>query len=453
MLGQERIKQIAERILARSTADQTEVLVTASDSALTRFANSTIHQNVAETDAEVKIRVVLRESSGAGAKIGVASTNDLEEVALLRTLEAALSIARLQPLNPDWKSLPFPQPVTEVASFSEATAGCTPEERARGAGTICLLARDGGVVASGALTTASLEIGIANSLGVSAYHRTTQADINTVIMSETSAGYASAFSMDVRALDFEAIGREAVTKCLKSRNPKPLEPGEYTVILEPYAVQDFLHMMTWTGFGAVAYQEGRSFMAGKLGQQIVDPRVSIWDDGLSGDGVPFPFDFEGVPKQRVDLIEAGVARGVVYDSYSAGKEAKSSTGHALPAPNPMGPLPLNLFFAGGDTSIQAMIRGTQRGIYVTRFHYTRPVDPVRVVITGMTRDGTFLVENGEIAYPVKNLRFTQSYLESLNHLDGISRATRLLTGMGGLTCDSVPALKVHQFRFTGATEF
>lgn len=453
MLGQERIKQIAERILARSTADQTEVLVTASDSALTRFANSTIHQNVAETDAEVKVRVVLREPSGVGAKIGVASTNNLEEAALLRTLEAALSIARLQPLNPDWRSLPPAQPVTEVASFSEATAGCTPEERARGAGTICLLARDAGVVASGALTTASLEIGIANSLGVSAYHRTTQADINTVIMSETSAGYASAFSMDVRALDFEAIGREAVTKCLKSRNPKALEPGEYTVILEPYAVQDFLHMMTWTGFGAVAYQEGRSFMAGRLGQQIVDPRVSIWDDGLSGDGVPFPFDFEGVPKQRVDLIEAGVARGVVYDSYSAGKEARSSTGHALPAPNPMGPLPLNLFFACGDTSIEEMIRGTQRGIYVTRFHYTRPVDPVRVVITGMTRDGTFLVENGEIAYPVKNLRFTQSYLESLNHLDGISRATRLLTGMGGLTCDSVPALKVHQFRFTGATEF
>lgn len=453
MLGQERIKRIAERILARSTADQTEVLVTASDSALTRFANSTIHQNVTETDAEVKVRVVLREPSGVGAKIGVASTNNLEEAALLRTLEAALSIARLQPLNPDWRSLPPAQPVTEVASFSEATAGCTPEERARGAGTICLLARDAGVVASGALTTASLEIGIANSLGVSAYHRTTQADINTVIMTETSAGYASAFSMDVRSLDFEAIGREAVTKCLRSRDPKPLEPGEYTVILEPYAVQDFLHMMTWTGFGAVAYQEGRSFMAGRLGQQIVDPRVSIWDDGLSDDGVPFPFDFEGVPKQRVDLIEAGVARGVVYDSYSAGKEARSSTGHALPAPNPMGPLPLNLFFAGGDTSIEEMIRGTQRGIYVTRFHYTRPVDPVRVVITGMTRDGTFLVENGEIAYPVKNLRFTQSYLESLNHLDGISRATRLLTGMGGLTCDSVPALKVHQFRFTGATEF
>jgi predicted Zn-dependent protease len=213
-------------------------------------------------------------------------------------------------------------------------------------------------------------------------------------------------------------------------------------------------MMSWTGFSAVALQEGRSFMAGKIGQPIVDPRVSIWDDGLSPDGVPLPFDFEGVPKQRVDLVQNGVARGVVYDSYTAGKEeGKASTGHALPAPNTFGPMPLNLFFGRGDATLDEMIRSTERGIYVTRFHYTRPVDPMRVVITGMTRDGTFLIENGEIAYPVKNLRFTQSYLEALNHLDSIGRDTRLLTGMGGIACDRMPALKAHQFRFTGATEF
>ena len=454
MLGQQRIKQITERILDRSMADQTEVMIQTYDGALTRFANSAIHQNVAETDSTVSIRAVLRDPSGCGAKIGVASTNNLDEPALLRTLEAALAIARRQPPNPDFKSLPGPQPITEVAAYCDATAGCTPEARARGAGTICLLARDAGVVASGALSTAAVELTVSNTLGIFAYHRATQADINTVIMSDTSAGYAAAFSLDVRDLDFEAIGREAAAKCLRSQNPQPLEPGEYTVILEPYAVQDFLHMMTWTGFGAVALQEGRSFMAGKIGQQIVDPRVSIWDDGLNPEGMPIPFDFEGVPKQRVDLIRSGVAQGVVYDSYAAGKEAgKASTGHALPAPNPMGPMPLNLFFAGGDTSLEEMIRSTERGIYVTRFHYTRPVDPLRVVITGMTRDGTFLVEQGEITCPVKNLRFTQSYLDALNQLDGISRASRLLTGMGGIACDRVPALKVHRFRFTGATEF
>jgi predicted Zn-dependent protease len=167
-----------------------------------------------------------------------------------------------------------------------------------------------------------------------------------------------------------------------------------------------------------------------------------------------PFDFEGVPKQRVDLIDDGVARGVVYDSYRAGKEeGKLSTGHALPAPNAMGPFPVNLFFSPGDATLEEMISSTERGIYVTRFHYTRPVEPKQVVITGMTRDGTFLIENGKIAYPVKNLRFTQSYLEALNHVDMIGQTPRLLAGMGGLARASVPALKLGSFSFTGATEF
>lgn len=448
MLGQKRIKEIADSILSRSTADQTEVVILADDSYLTRFANSTIHQNVAETDAEVRIRVVL------GSRIGVATTNNLADEALAATLENALAIARLQPENPDFKSLPGPLPIAEVSAFSQATAACSPEQRARGAGAICLLAREVGVVASGALTTAALEFAVANSLGVFVYFPTTYADINTVVMSDTSAGYASALALDVNDLDFEAIGREAVTKCQRSQNPRALEPGEYPVILEPYAVQDFVQMMTYTGFGAVAMQEGRSFLSGKLGQQIVDPRVSIWDDGLNPDGLPLPFDFEGVPKQRVDLITEGVASGVVYDSYRAGKEeGKTSTGHALPAPNPFGPVPINAFFAPGNATLEEMIASTERGLYVTRFHYTRPAEPTKVVITGMTRDGTFLVENGEIVHPVKNLRFTQSYLEALNHLDMIGGEPRLLLGMGGIARDSVPALKLNKFTFTGATEF
>ena len=454
MLGEKRIKEIADSILARSTADQTEVVILSSDSYLTRFANSTIHQNVAETDTEVRIRVVLQRGGEDGAQVGVATTNDLDPEALARTLESAMDIARVQPRNPAFRSLPGPQPLPNVTAFSESTAGCTPEQRARGAGAICTLARDQGVVASGALTTATFEVGVANSLGVSAYSATTSADINTVIMSDTSAGYAAALALDVDDMNFEAIGREAVDKCLHAQNPRSLEPGEYTVILEPYAVQDFIQMMSWTGFNAVAVQEGRSFMVGRMGEQIVDPRISIWDDGLSPEGIPLPFDFEGVPKQRVDLIQEGVARGVVYDSYRAGKEeGKSSTGHALPAPNSFGPMPLNVFFAPGKGSLAEMIRSTERGIYVTRFHYTRPVEPKQVVITGMTRDGTFLVENGELAYPVKNLRFTQSYLEALNHVDVIGAEPRLLPGMGGLGRDSVPALKLNKFRFTGATEF
>ncbi len=447
MLGEKRVKELTDGILARSTADQTEVVVMAGDEYLTRFANSTIHQNVAETDTAVRIRVVL------GSRVGVASTNNLDDEALARTLEGALAIARLQPENPDFKSLPGPQPLPKVVAFSQATADCTPEQRARGVGTICMMAREAGVVASGALTTAVLEFGVANSLGVFGHFSTTRADINTVIMSETSASYAAGMALDVNDMDFEAIGREAVEKCLRSQNPRALEPGEYTVILEPYAVQDFIQMMSYTGFSAVAMQEGRSFMAGKIGQQIVDPRVSIWDDGLDPQGLPVPFDFEGVPKQRVDLIENGVARGVVYDSYRAGKEGRASTGHALPAPNSFGPFPLNVFFGAGEASLEEMIASTDKGLYVTRFHYTRPVEPTRVVITGMTRDGTFLIENGEITYPVKNLRFTQSYLEALNRVDMIGKDPRLLPGMGGLGGTLQPALKLDGFTFTGATEF
>jgi len=447
MLGKERIKQIADSILSLSTADQTEVVVLVNDSALTRFANSTIHQNVAEINTEVRIRVVV------GSRVGVATTNNLAEAALARTLENALATTRLQPENPDFKSLPGPQPIAEVIAFSQATAGCTPEQRARGVGAICLMARAAGAVASGALTTTVFEAAVANSLGTLAYYPTTFADINTVVMSDTSAGYASALTLDVTNLDFEAIGQEALDKCVRSQNPRALDPGEYTVILEPYAVQDFIQMMSYIGFGAVALQEGRSFMVGKIGQQIVDGRVSIWDDGLDPAGLPWPFDFEGVPKQRVDLIDKGVARGVVYDSYHAGKEGKASTGHALPTPSPFSPFPLNVFFAPGDATLEEMIRSTERGLYVTRFHYTRPVEPTQVVITGMTRDGTFLVENGEIAYPVKNLRFTQSYLKALNHVEAIGQETRLLSGVVNYARDSVPALKVSQFRFTGATEF
>ena len=448
MLGEKRVKELTDGILARSTADQTEVVVLAGDEYLTRFANSTIHQNVAETDTEVRIRVVL------GNRVGVATTNNLDDEALTRTLENALSIARLQPENPDFKSLPEPQPLPEFASFSDATAGCTPEQRAEGVGAICLLAREAGVVASGALTTSQFEAAVANSLGVFGHFSTTKADINTVIMSDTSAGYASDMALDVKDLDFEAIGREAVEKCLRSQNPQSLEPGEYTVILEPYAVQDFLIMMAFTGFSAVAMQEGRSFMSGKIGQQIVDPRVSIWDDGLDPRGLPLPFDFEGVPKQRVDLIKEGVASGVVYDSYRAGKEeGKASTGHALPAPNTFGPFPMNAFFGPGDAALEDMIASTERGLYVTRFHYTRPVEPTKVVVTGMTRDGTFLIENGKIAHPVKNLRFTQSYLGALNQVDMIGEELRLLPGMGGLGGTLQPALKLRGFNFTGATEF
>lgn len=445
MLGEKRMREIAKQVLSLSSADQTEVLIMSEDSGLTRFANSYIHQNVAERNVVLQVRAVV------GKKIGVASSNDLSKEALERVVDTASTIATLQPENPDFISLPSPTPIVELDAFDEATAGFGPQDRARAVGVICQLAVDSGLIASGAFTTGVYELAVANSLGVFAYYATTSADINTVIMSDDSAGYAAATAWGVGEINAEAVGAEAVDKALKSRHPRELPPGRYPVILEEYAVADMVDMLGRLGFGALSVQEGRSLMVGRFGERIMSEVISIWDDGLDLTGLPMPFDFEGVPKQRVDLIKKGVAEAVVYDSYTAGKEGKASTGHGLPAPNTFGPIPGHIFMAPGEASEEEMLATMERGLWVTRFWYTRPVHPKLAIITGMTRDGTFLVEKGEIAYPVKNLRFTQSYLEALDNVELVGRETKLQQNWFGGT--RVPALKVAEFEFTGATEF
>jgi PmbA protein len=447
MLGEEKIREITAKVLGLSQADQTEVLVFSDDSQLTRFANSYIHQNVAERDVHVRVRAVV------GKRIGVASTNDLSGESLEKLVGTALEVAKLQLENPDFISLPEPSPISEVRAFSEATSGFTPEARAQAVGDICRRAVENDLVASGAFSTSVQEIAVANSLGVFAYFPTTLADLKTVIMGDDSSGYGASTAWDVEQLDAEAVGGEAVDKALRGRNPREIEPGRYTVILEEYATEDILEMLSYVGLGALAVQEGRSFMCDRFGEQIVGSAISLWDDGLDLRGLPLPFDFEGVPKRRVPLIENGIAMNVVYDSYTAGKERKASTGHGLPAPNTFGPLPINMFMAPGQATLEEMIASTEQGILVTRFWYTRPVHPKLAIITGMTRDGTFLIEKGEVAYPVKNLRFTQSYLDALGSVEMIGRTTKLIRSDFELNGNHVPALKLGEFEFTGATEF
>jgi len=450
VLGPERAKTIAERVLGFASADETEVLIQTEDSALTRFANSIIHQNVAEANVTVQVRVVV------GQQVGVASTNRLRDErgddALRDVVGAATQIARLLPPNPEFPGLPAPQPIPTVSAFVAATAQATPASRADAVGTICRLAVENGLVASGAFSTGAFELAVANSRGVWAYHPYTVADLTTVIMSDDSSGWAQRSALDVDDIDAEVAGREAVDKALRSQHPAAIEPGEYTVILEEYAVADLIGYLAYMGFSAQAVQEGRSFMGGRLGEQLVGANVSIWDDGLDPAGLPIPFDFEGVPKRRVDFIEQGVARAVVHDSHTASKEpGQVSTGHAMPAGVTWGPLPANLFMAPGATAKEEMLRSTEQGLWVTRFHYTNPVHPLMTILTGMTRDGTFLIEHGELVGPVKNLRFTQSVLEALNEVEAIGRETMLLAEYFGAS--RVPALQIGRFRFSGATEF
>jgi predicted Zn-dependent protease len=238
----------------------------------------------------------------------------------------------------------------------------------------------------------------------------------------------------------------------RAQNPADLEPGRYPVILAPDAVADMLAFFGYVAFNGLAVHEGRSFVASRLGQQVMTPSVSIWDDGLDASGLPQPFDAEGVPRQRVSLVEAGVVKGAVWDRRTAAKagEGRTSTGHALPAPNSFGAVPANIFMAPGKTSTEEMLSGIERGVWVTRFWYTRVVHPLEVIVTGMTRDGTFLIENGVITRPVRNLRFTQSYLAAMAGVTAIGAQTRLVDSTAGAA--RVPAIRVNAFNFTGATK-
>ena len=448
MLGEARLAEIAQQVLRASKADQTEVAVTGASSHLTRFATNTIHQNVSETDVTVRVRAIV------GNKTGVASGNELDAAGLERIVSAAETIARFQQENPEFRSLPKPKPFRSVDAVVEATAGATPMDRAEGAEKILKLSRAEGFDAAGAFATDDQELYIANSLGVDAYHRGTVASILTVIMGEDSSGYGAAASIDIAEVDPEAVGRVAVDKTLRSRNPQPIEPGAYTVILEEEAVADMLFYLGYMGFGALAVQEERSFMTGKIGQKITGEKITIWDDGSDPRGIPLPFDFEGVAKEKIVLIENGIAKNVVHDSFTAGREeGATSTGHALSMPNTFGPIPINLFMAPGDATKEEMLASTERGIWVTRFHYTNILHPVKTILTGMTRDGTFLIENGKITKPLKNLRFTQSVLEAFAGAEMLGAELKLVKDEWNPIGTCVPAVKIRGFQFTGTTDF
>lgn len=448
MLGESRLRGIADFVLKAAEADQTEVLITSGDSHLTRFATNTIHQNVSETNATVRVRSIVDR------KTGVASGTKLSDEALRNLVERAETVARFQKQNPEFRSLPEPRPIQGVDAYVEATASFKPRQRAEGVESILKLSRENDLDAAGAFATEAQEILVANSLGVSSYFCSTVASVMSVIMGKTGSGYGAAAAIDVSDLDPTKVGRTAIDKALRSANPTGIEPGEYTVILEEEAVADMVFFLGYLGMGALSVQEGRSFMAGKLGERVTGEQITIWDDGHDPRGIPLPFDFEGVAKEKVVLIEDGIARNVVYDSFTASREeGRHSTGHSLPAPNTLGPIPINLFMSTGTATKEEMLASTERGIWVTRFHYTNPVHPVKTILTGMTRDGTFLIENGTITRPLKNLRFTQSILEALANVEALGRDVKLVKDEWNAFGTCTPAAKIRNFRFTGTTEF
>ncbi len=438
---------VARRAVGLATAaggTEAEALVFVEDSQLTRFANSEIHQNVAESNASLNLRVAI------GKRVGVASSNRLDDEGLRRLAETAAGIARNSTELDDWGGLPEPTQTTEIpASWSEATAAATPEERAAGVRAVIAAADAAGVRAFGSFSTGSEEVAVANSHGVGATQRRTAAQLLTVTMADNGgSGYAEQAGVDVGSIDADVVGREAAEKARASRNPVAVEPGDWTVVLEEYAVVDLLSMLGYMGFSALAVQEERSFF--EPGKVIGTDLVTIVDDAADPGAMPMAFDYEGVAKQRVVLVERGVCRDVVWDTQTAARAGRASTGHGLPAPNPSGPFPLNIVMSAGDTPREQLIGDMDRGLLVTRFHYTNPVHPKLAIVTGMTRDGTFLVEDGRIVGPVRNLRFTQSYLAALAGTVAVGRERRTVKGdFGGVL---VPSVRIEGWTFTGTTE-
>lgn len=423
-----------------------EALYTGRDAALTRFAGSRIHQNVSEHDATLRVRAV------DGGRSGVASTNRLDAEGIGEVVARAVDICRRAAPNPRPAPLPPAEAGGVVSDVGHvpATADADPDLRAEGARAVIAAGDGAGLDVSGAFSTEAVTMAVANTNGLRSSHAFTQAKLLTVMTgADRASGYAQATSSDVGDIDAGAVGAEAADKAIRSEGATDIEPGAYDVVLEEYAVQTTLEYLSFNAFSALAVEEGRSFM--ELGRQVMGDNVSIWDDGTDATGLPSAIDFEGVAKRRVELVTDGVAIGLVHDSATAARAGVASTGHGLPAPNTFGPLTWNLFMAPGSSSKEAMLSSIERGIWVTRFHYVNIVHPRRGVLTGMTKDGTFLIEDGRITRPVRNLRFTEAIPEAFGRIAAIGSQTRMLASEYSGVNARVPALCIRGFSFTGAT--
>ena len=449
MIGRKKLTAKLEKVLAKSKADQTEILFVGTESGLTRYANSYIHQNVHEDNHKIFFRTVL------GKRVGVAATTSLALSDMQKTLADSIEIARQQPENPNFPGLPKPAKYKELKTYDQATAAFTPAKRAREVKRVIAEGKKKGFTMAGSLSTSSGEIAVLNSLGVRAYQPFTSAGINMIAMSDTSSGYASGTSRRIEDIRAGRLAAIAVEKCERSQDPIQVEPGVYEVILEPAAVAEMLEWLNYVSLGSKPFMQGTSFMSGRVGKKITAPDITIYDNALDSRSMAFPFDMEGVPKRKVVQIDKGVVRNVPYDRAAAKKAGKRSTGHAItPDESDEGAFGMNLFMKPGKTPRAKMIEGVKKGILVTRFHYINGfIDTRNSVLTGMTRDGTFLVEKGEIVSGIKNLRFTDNIMKSFKTVKAISKESeRVESWWSAVGCMTVPTLHLGKFRFSGKTE-
>ena len=462
MLTQEQAGDIFDRIKKLSSADEVEVLFSGGRFALTRFSNNTIHQNVAEENYVVSVR------SAFGGRTARAFTNKFDEESLRQVVCSAESLAKVQ--HSDADLLPMPDgrsageaPVsTQPSRYFQQTADITPELRAEGVKKIVDVADRHKLTTAGVYSSAEALDGIFNSRGLSRWHTQTSAEVSITMLAGDSSGWQKANSTDVGNLDPLALAEVAARKAVDSARPREIPAGKCTVILEPAAVLDIVGFMFWD-YSGMAILDQRSFLTGRIATKLFGDNITIWDDVAHPLQTGSPFDGEGVQRQRVALVENGIVKRVVYARATAERMKRSeykdkvgsiaATGHGFALPNEMGEMPLNIVFAPVSDlqSVEQMIASTERGVLVTRLWYIREVEPFEKMLTGMTRDGTFLVENGRVQGGVRNFRFNESLIHMLSNVEAMSVPVR---SCGEESFDMVvPAMKVREFNFTEVTKF
>ncbi len=447
LLPARELRRIMDTVLrlAKSTgADETEVHVDETADSLTRFANNTIHQNVAERGLNVSIRTVVDYRTAR------ATTNRIDEDSLRAAIEASLSLAHSQPKDPHLLPLPGKQRYRKVNRFMKDTAALTPEDRARAVRRACDLAIQNDQVAAGIFASGLQQSTLGNSRGLFAAYRETHAEFSITMQENSAASWAKANAATVRAFDPQKLAQRASEKAHMAVGSRELPPGRYTVILEPAAVLDLVGFLFYD-FSATALLDKRSCLNGRVGKPLFGKNISITDDVYHPLQLGAPFDGEGVARERVALVDRGVPKNLVYARSSAKSAGKKPTGHGFALPNEYGEAPMNLVFAGGDSSLEKMVASTDRGLLVTRLWYIREVDPYEKVMTGMTRDGLFLVEKGKVSGAVRNFRFNQSILEMLRNVEQLGPAVRA-TGEESFEM-VIPAMKVRGFHFSEVTKF
>lgn len=445
-MSQDQIKKQLDAIIQKSKMDNIEVYYEEHESSSTRFSSNVITQNLSGKDKKLTIKVLDNN------KVGIAESNDLSESAIERTLEKAKISASFQKENPDLLPLAEPQTYYAIEHYDEKLEKLDPVTKAEWIKKAVEKGKEYDFECSGIFTHGWKNYTIANSKGLFAQHKYSHIDFNLSMEKGEQSGWYEQSSYKLDNIDLDFIINKALDTTLKTKNPISLEPGNYTVIFSPEAVGELIYFLAFDGLNTLGQIEKANFFHDKFNEKVFSDKLSFWDDTTNNLAGGLPFDFEGMPRKKIKLIDKGVFKDRVLDRKLAQELKLESTGHSLPQPNSYGPLPLNLVMETGDQSIEEMVKSTDYGLYVNRLHYTNILDPMTLNLTGMTRDGLFLIEKGEITKPVKNFRFTESLVKAFNNVEAVENQSTFIRSFfgGGFV---LSGLKIKDFHFSSKTEF